>query len=309
MGSLARALDKIPLLNDLIYYLRMRRKGVWRRELYPRGHFYSPLPDEREVRAQAATLYDNELKTSPAIQDWSTAQRATLEAIAAHYAQFAWQAGAVQGARFSFDQPYFGPADALALYGMLRVHQPARVVEVGSGHSSALMLDVNERFLARATQLTFIEPHPERLNSVLRAEDNAQARVRVECVQATPFSVFEELQAGDFLFIDSSHIARPGSDLNHLLFNVIPRLAPGVIIHFHDIFWPFEYPLAWIEEGRAYNELYLLRAFLAYNPAFEILLFNHHAGHAERAWLEQRMPLFLRNTGGSLWLRKLAMEV
>ena len=194
------------------------------------------------------------------------------------------------------------------LDSMLRLHRPARVVEVGSGFSSALMLDTNERFLDRSTQLTFIEPYPVRLNGLLRDEDRKQASVRTEFVQDTPLEIFTALQPGDFLFIDSSHVARPGSDLNHLLFNVIPLLTPGVIIHFHDIFWPFEYPLPWIEEGRAYNELYLLRAFLAYNPAFEILLFNHHAGHAERPWLEANMPLFLRNTGGSLWLRKLAME-
>jgi hypothetical protein len=99
-------------------------------------------------------------------------------------------------------------------------------------------------------------------------------------------------------------VSRLGSDVNHELFEVLPTLQRGVHVHFHDIFFPFEYPLEWSEEGRAWNEAYLLRAFLEYNDAFEIVLFNDLVGRCFRGLLERDFPLWLRNPGGSLWLRK-----
>ena len=92
--------------------------------------------------------------------------------------------------------------------------------------------------------------------------------------------------------------------MNYLLFQVLPRLRPGVVVHVHDVMWPFEYPREWVLEGRAWNEAYLVRAFLQYNDVFDILLFNSYVGHRERAFLSERMPRFLENTGGSLWLVK-----
>jgi hypothetical protein len=91
-----------------------------------------------------------------------------------------------------------------------------------------------------------------------------------------------------------------------LLFDVIPRLAAGVVVHFHDVFWPFEYPLEWIEEGHAWNEAYLLRAFLQYNSVFTVILFNNLIGRLAADLLAERMPLVLTDIGGSLWLQKAA---
>jgi hypothetical protein len=90
------------------------------------------------------------------------------------------------------------------------------------------------------------------------------------------------------------------------VFEILPMLAPGVLIHFHDIFWPFEYPPAWIEEGRAWNEAYVLRAFLQYNSEFEILLFADYLHRVYGDWFERHMPLYRKNTGGNIWLRKVA---
>jgi hypothetical protein len=115
---------------------------------------------------------------------------------------------------------------------------------------------------------------------------------------------FENLDENDVLFIDSSHVAKIGSDVNFLMFEVLPRLKPGVIIHLHDIFWPFEYPQSWIDEGRAWNEAYLIRAFLQFNEAFEVLLFNSYLGQRQGDLVRGIMPRFMRTTGASLWLRK-----
>ena len=88
------------------------------------------------------------------------------------------------------------------------------------------------------------------------------------------------------------------------MFQVLPLLRPGVVVHFHDVFYPFEYPLAWAREGRAWNEAYVLRAFLSFNRAYEIVLFNDLVAGRFRDVLERDFPLCLKNTGGSLWLRR-----
>ena len=108
------------------------------------------------------------------------------------------------------------------------------------------------------------------------------------------------------LFIDSSHVAKVGSDVVHLVTSVLPRLRNGVLIHFHDVFWPFEYPEAWIRAGRAWNEDYLLKAFLQFNAAFKVLFFNSYIAAHHRAIAERHLPLFMKNPGGGLWIEKTA---
>jgi hypothetical protein len=112
------------------------------------------------------------------------------------------------------------------------------------------------------------------------------------------------LEANDILFIDSSHVSKAGSDVNHLFFTVLPRLKPGVLVHVHDVFYPFEYPLGWLRQGRAWNELYLLRAFLQYNTAFEMLFFNSFLWKHHKEQLAAKLPRMATNPGGSIWLRK-----
>jgi hypothetical protein len=125
-------------------------------------------------------------------------------------------------------------------------------------------------------------------------------------VQEVSLSVFEVLRNGDFLFIDSSHVMKTGSDVCHELFEILPRLAPGVFIHFHDMLWPFEYSEDWVlRENRSWNELYALRAFLTFNDRFEIVFFNDYFQRFNEPLIQATYPLFLRNSGGSLWLRKL----
>ena len=116
--------------------------------------------------------------------------------------------------------------------------------------------------------------------------------------------IFEELEANDILFIDSSHVAKVGSDLTFLLLRVLPRLRPGVMVHFHDLFYPNSYPMEWIRGGRAWNESIFLRAFLINNPAFEIVAFNCFAGQTFPELFRGAGDRFLANSGGSLWLRR-----
>jgi hypothetical protein len=124
-------------------------------------------------------------------------------------------------------------------------------------------------------------------------------------VQRVPLDVFAQLRAGDVLFIDSSHVVKIGSDVAYLVHEVLPSLAAGVVVHFHDILWPFEYPRDWVlDQGKAWNEAYFVRAFLQFNAAFEILYFNSFIANRHPASLRELLPRCVENPGGSLWLRR-----
>jgi hypothetical protein len=99
-------------------------------------------------------------------------------------------------------------------------------------------------------------------------------------------------------------VSRIGSDVNHLLFNVLPQLRAGCVIHFHDIFWPFEYPEDWVRQGYAWNEAYLVRAFLQYNQAFEVVLFNNYLTERHPDRVAALAPRLARGQSSSLWIRK-----
>jgi hypothetical protein len=193
------------------------------------------------------------------------------------------------------------------LHLMLRWTRPRKVIEVGSGFSSAAILDTNDRFLDGAVSCTFIEPFPQRrLDGLLQAGDASRHEVIAEPVQHVPIERFDELDAGDVLFIDSSHVSKAGSDVNRLVFEVLPRLRTGVIVHFHDIGWPFEYPREWIYGGRAWTEAYLLHAFMLFNADFEIVLFNHYLALFHGDAVAAKLPLWGVEQGGSLWIRRRA---
>ena len=122
-------------------------------------------------------------------------------------------------------------------------------------------------------------------------------------------ALIDELQAGDLLFIDSSHIVKTGSDVHFELTEILPRLAPGVVVHFHDMFYPFEYPQRWVsQENHSWNETYFLHAFLMFNPAFRIEFWNHYVATQMRDEVLRLSPgpgkRFLINPGGGLWLRR-----
>ena len=117
--------------------------------------------------------------------------------------------------------------------------------------------------------------------------------------------MFSLLEENDLLFIDSTHLIKTGSDVCYELFEILPSLKSGVLIHFHDVFWPFEYPKDWVlTENRSWNEIYGLRAFLMNNSDYEIIFFNDYFCKFFRKIAEKDYPKILKNTGGSLWLRK-----
>ena len=124
-------------------------------------------------------------------------------------------------------------------------------------------------------------------------------------VQEIDLEFFSQLQSGDILFIDSSHTVKIGGDVNYLFLEVLPRLKPGVIVHVHDIFLPFEYRRDWVQdEFRFWNEQYLLQAFLAFNSEFEVLLANAYLNHCHQEDLKAAFPNLLSWASGSFWMRR-----
>jgi predicted O-methyltransferase YrrM len=267
------------------------------------GHFYSPIPSLDEMRAREAELFDNAPAALPGIDLRGDEQRALIETLAVFYPEMPFPRTQSPETRYWFENWAYSYADAIFLYAMLRHLVPRRVIEIGSGFSSAAMLDTADRWLPE-TSFTFIDPDTSTLEALLLPADRDRVTILRARMQDVPLTTFDALRSNDVLFIDSTHVSKTGSDVNRILFDVLPRLASGVHIHFHDIFYPFEYPKEWVYEGRAWNEDYILRAFLEFNDAFEIVLFGTWLARSHRELLSETMPLTLENPGGSLWLRR-----
>ena len=203
-------------------------------------------------------------------------------------------------AGFYFDNPFFSGTDALVLYCMVRHFKPARIMEIGSGFST--------RVSARAVlengdgTLRCVEPFPSpELLAGFKGLDRL-FRCRVQDMGLEPFLA---LGPGDILFIDSTHICAIGSDVNFLFLEVLPRLQPGVVVHVHDIFLPFEYKREWLRRYHLFwNEQYLLQAFLAFNSGFEVLFANSYMAHHAHDAMVATFPKSPWWGGGSFWMRR-----
>jgi len=270
----------------------------------PPGHFSSPIASLDEVRAREHQIFAPPPRTLPGIDLDEEGQLRLFDEFTRYYAEIPWGAEARDGLRYWFANDWFSWGDGISLYCMLRHLRPKRIIEVGSGFSSAVTLDTNDRFLGGAVQCTFIEPYPDRLRSLLRQGDAQRARILEMPLQDVPREEFAALEANDILFIDSSHVAKVHSDVNLAFFEILPLLQPGVYVHFHDVFYPFEYPREWVFEGRNWNEAYMLRAFLQFNAAFRVRWFTTFLTTFHRERFVARMPAYLNNPGGSIWIAR-----
>lgn len=273
--------------------------------LFPAGHYYSPIVHPAEL-AKSGFRDRRSADTLPGLRIDYGAMRVLFETLidAAGDVPLPEEPGP-GGIRYFSRNPMFGVGDAIILSGMVRHLRPRRWIEVGSGFSSAVLLDTLDRTPGLATRLTFIEPYPDRLDKLLAGADRDRATILQTPIQDVPLAMFDDLEAGDVLFLDTTHISKTGSDVNHEVFQILPRLASGVVVHFHDVFGDLEYPDDWIfTENKSWNEQYLLRAFLMFNESFEILYANHGFAHACTDLVKTRRPEILDNPGGGLWLRR-----
>ncbi len=272
--------------------------------LVPPGHFYSALPSMRDIDEDADRIFAERDETQiPGVAFRLEEQLGLLNVLGPLVAPLGIPREATEGWRFHGLNESYEMADALVLAGMLLHIRPSRVVEVGSGYSSALMLDLRDRALPDL-DLTFIEPFPDLLDT-LTSEADHETTVRLDArVQDVPVDTFAGLGSGDVLLIDSTHVAKIGSDVNHLFLDVLPTLAAGVWVHVHDVFWPFEYPERWVREGRSWNEQYLLRALLQDSDRWEIQFFTDLLLSRHRADFVEAFPDAAPYFGGSFWMRR-----
>lgn len=275
-------------------------------EFVPPGHFYSAIPstEDRKVATEAMKLIVEDI---PGIELNRDEQFNLLTVFKQYYAQCPFPEHKMDGLRYYFDNPAYSYTDALSLYSMMCHFKPKKMIEVGSGFSSCAMLDTNDHVFDSKIDFTFIEPYPELLESLLNKNDQKQT-ILGHKIQDVDKAIFGTLESDDILFIDSTHVSKLNSDVNALFFDILPNLQTGVLVHIHDIFWPFEYPKSWIQEGRAWNEAYLLRAFLQFNQDFEILFFASYLHSFHHQWFAENMPLYLKNPGGNIWLRKISND-
>jgi len=278
---------------------------------YPPGHYYSPIPSQQDI--DNSRLQDPCPKTIPAIDLNLAAQLELLGTLTPFYDEQPFSLHATPGTRYHFTNNVYPCADAIVLYCLLRKFRPRRLIEVGSGWSTCVILDTADQFLANSMRLTLIEPYPDRLFSLVFPGDLDSVDLRVQRIQDVPLSLFEALEEDDVLFVDSSHVSKTGSDVNRLVLEVLPRLAAGVHIHIHDVHYPFEYPEGWVQQGWAWNETFLIRAFLQYSRAFTVEFFTDMLRKCQTQRLAIDFPLLLESPGvtdprisppGSFWLRK-----
>jgi hypothetical protein len=271
----------------------------------PPGHFYSPIVDPVEADRHLTSKDSHPLPEGlPGIALDRAKMIRTWQNLLPFLADIPFPGPRGPDFRYHFDNPSYSWGDGSVLHAMLRFHRPKRLIEIGCGWSSACALDTVDRYLEGTCDLTFIEPYPQLLRAIL---GDATGRVRILEIplQQVPMAVFDALEAGDILFVDSTHVMRTGSDVCFALFEVLPRLARGVLVHIHDMFWPFEYPRQWVvDENRSWNELYAVRAFLSYNNDWRIMLFNDYLAKLERGMIEATYPQFMKVTGGALWLQR-----
>lgn len=274
----------------------------------PAGHFYSPIVDTQDLQARQAQIWPAN-PSDPAGIDFNQESHIQLltEVFPKYLPEYQYAEILEESAElteFFTRNSQFSWLDSRSLFVLLRHWQPKRIIEVGSGFSTLLMADVNQRYFSGAIEITAIEPYPR---AFLTSGRLGLKEVVVEKVQDVPLSWFDQLQAGDLLFIDSSHVSKTGSDVNRLFLDVLPRLNRGVRVHVHDVFFPGDYLQEWVlGEARSWNEQYLLQCFLAFNSAFKVLFGSNYAftRHFELVRAALAHPKGAAFGGGSLYMER-----
>ena len=262
-------------------------------------HFYKPIPDTQSL---PETLWTHPSDLAGVEMNETTQLELLREYIPKFRDEYEQLPTSSPGKDRGFyvNNTLFGGVDALVAYCMVRHFKPRTIIEVGSGFSSLVLGQAAER--NKRAGLICIEPFPREF---LREGFPGLRSLIEKKVQDIELEFFSQLESDDILFIDSSHTVKIGSDVNYLFLEVLPRLRPGVIVHVHDIFLPFEYRRDWVlDELRFWSEQYLLQAFLAFNSEFEVLMANSYLNHYYQHDLRVAFPALGSWESGSFWMRR-----
>lgn len=262
-------------------------------------HFYQPIPDTQTL---PETLWNRSSKLVGVDMNDSVQLdllRNCFPKFRDEYEQFPTKPVG-QPSRFHLNNGLFDGTDALVAYCMVRHFQPRLIIEIGGGFSSLILGEAAAK--NNSSPLICVEPFPQEFLKHGFLGLHSLIEKRVEDVE---LEFFSQLGSGDILFIDSSHTVKIGGDVNYLFLEVLPRLNPGVIVHVHDIFFPFDYRRDWVlDELRFWTEQYLLQTFLSFNSEFEVLISNSYLSHYYSEDLKAAFPRLTSWGGGSFWMRR-----
>ena len=304
-AALGRNMEGEDLINLLaLFLIQVARNGVFAPEHCARMfhvaeglgvhllpvHFYTPIPHTASLEE---SVWSHRFGRDGA---WSLNEQGQLDLLE-ELSRFSPE---LEGIPMEEGAHAICQTDAAVYYSMIRRFRPALIIEVGAGYSTLIASAACVR--NGDTVLEAIDPYPPP-----HVTNSAPGLIGLvtEAVQKIPLATFQALGENDILFIDSSHICKIASDVNYLILSVLPSLNKGVLIHFHDVFLPWNYPRSWVlEKNLFWNEQYLLLAFLMFNDQFEILLASHYLGREHATSLLSAFP-FLKDPGGcSVWLRR-----
>lgn len=254
-------------------------------------HFYWPIPDLGTLDHKDWTASE----LSPAIDLGLPRQVQFLEQ---HLLRFApeWnfpESPTQLEEQFHFNNGYFERVDAEIAYSLVRHYQPKRIIEVGSGNSTKVLAEALSRNGEEGYpgELISIEPHPAPV-----LQKPGLTRLIAKPVQSVPLDLFETLEENDILFLDSSHVVSVGSDVVHEFLHILPVIKPGVVVHIHDIFIPWDYPKKFVMTNLCFwGEQYMLQAFLSYNRDFKVIW----AGSAMQSFHPETLALHFPGWMGS----------
>jgi Methyltransferase domain len=260
-------------------------------------NYYSPIPAWEDLSDEVFTRR-SELNGISYDED---AQVKLLQRLEPHLAEFEPPGGYV------WDNGMYGRIEADVLYALVRNARPRRIIELGSGYSTLIIADALRRNTLDGfpCRYTVFDPF---------ARDFIRARatgldLRNDSAADVPLDVFRELGEDDILFVDTTHTVKLGSEVNYIVLDVLPCLAPGVLVHVHDIFLPYEYPRGFFEHRSFWAEQYLLQAFLTNNESWEIALPLAALTKDRPNDVAQVVPSFRAGVGpGAFWIRRIGRQ-
>lgn len=238
-----------------------------------RKHYYQPIPDEADLKgdffSKASGLPGVNMNEEKGLELLDKVFPLYLEEFRAQVPVH--QADVADDKQFYLINGSYMAVDAHVYYAFIRYFKPGRIIEIGGGMSSLLAgiaCERNFKETGQRSRLTVIEPFP---SNALKEGFPGLSDLLEAKVQDVDLNLFASLGSGDILFVDSTHVLRAGGDVQLEYLEIIPRLAPGVLVHIHDISLPKPYPRVYFDNGLYWNEQYLLQAFLAFNSRFEVL--------------------------------------
>jgi hypothetical protein len=262
--------------------------------------YYSPIPDLANLPEGVWDARD----PLRGIAFDLDAQMAFVESdLTPHLEGLAWGADVAPADAYDPSNDSYPPADARVLYAMVRHLRPRRIVELGSGQTTRVIAQAARAnaLAGSPVELRAFDPFPTAVDDSL---PGLTGLVRTKA-QDVPDEAFTELQAGDVLFVDTTHTVKLASDVNHIVLRVLPLLADGVIVHVHDIFLPYEYPRFFFADFALYwAEQYMLQAFLAFNSSFQVLCAVHALGREQAARMASAGVLSPGEPASSFWIRR-----